>query len=83
MLTEVLTDFAAHLQSPAEPLRIGRSGVLRRTGVGRAVAGDRAAPGAGTQAPWQVTNVEQTERYLDLRLSTVHGDQVAGQIVTP
>jgi len=34
------------------------------------------------EAPWQATDVEETERFLDLRLSTVHGGQVAGQIVT-
>jgi hypothetical protein len=34
------------------------------------------------EAPWQATDIEETERYLDLRLSIVHGDTVAGQIVT-
>jgi hypothetical protein len=46
----------------------------------RAVA-DQAARWLA-EAPWQATGVEETERFLDLRLSTVHGDAMAGQIVT-
>ena len=52
-----------------------------------ALAEDRRAVAEQTthwlaEAPWQVSSIEETERFLDLRLSTVHGDGVAGQIVT-
>ena len=70
----------------------GRAGrPVRRIHPGRvaasALAEDRRAVAEQTtrwlaEAPWQASGIEETERFLDLRLSTVHGDAVAGQIVT-
>ena len=45
-----------------------------------AVAGEVAAWLA--EAAWQDAGLTEEERYLDLRLSTVDGNGVAGQVVT-
>ena len=73
---------ARTVDEPADPYDVSTLDELRE-----ALAEDRRAVAERTirwlaEAPWQVSDIEETERFLDLRLSTVHGDAVAGQIVT-
>jgi hypothetical protein len=67
---------------PVDPYQVSTLDELRT-----ALAEDRRVAAEQTtrwlaEAPWQATGIEETERFLDLRLSTVHGDGVAGQVVT-
>jgi hypothetical protein len=70
------------VDEPVDPYGVSTLDELRL-----ALAEDRRAVADQTtrwlaEAPWQASGIEETERFLELRLSTVHGDTVTGQIVT-
>jgi hypothetical protein len=71
--------------APGPPLAVdaagGLAGVRAALSSRRASVADEVAAWLA-EANWQDAQLTEEERYLDLRLSTVHGAEMAGQVVT-